>query len=48
MRQIVHNANITSTIHLVEFTMVELDAELDTEDRRLCPMFPGKIQRSRL
>jgi hypothetical protein len=28
MWQIVHNPNITTTVHFVEFSVVELDAEL--------------------
>jgi hypothetical protein len=48
MRQVVHNTNITATVHFVEFAVVALDIELHTEDRGLYPMFPGKLQRSRL
>jgi hypothetical protein len=43
MWQVVHNTNITAAIYFVEFSMVELDAELHTEYGCLDTMFPGKL-----
>jgi len=46
--QVVHNLNITTTIHFVEFSVVEFDLEFHSEYGCLYPMFAGKLQRSRL
>ena len=37
MWQVIHNPDIMATIHLVEFSTVEIDAELDAEYG--CPDF---------
>jgi hypothetical protein len=47
MWQIVDDPNITTTIHLEEFAMVELDVELHAEYGCLDTMLSGKLQRSR-